>query len=60
MFKRIDFSSWETLLFAAFLVTFAAFVYFTWRALKMKKSEREHMSHLPLETESDDSSPESR
>jgi len=53
MFKRIDFSGWEALLMAAFFITFAGFLYFTWRAVRMKKKERDHMAHLPLESDSE-------
>ena len=38
----------------AFGLTFAGFLYFTVRGLIMKPSQREHMSGLPLE---DDSNP---
>ncbi len=35
----------------AFLLIFAAFLYFSWRAIRMSKRKREHMSNLPLEEE---------
>jgi cbb3-type cytochrome oxidase subunit 3 len=54
MHRRVDFAGWDVLLIAVFLITFLAFVYFTWRALRMKKPQREHMAHLPLEDDRDD------
>jgi hypothetical protein len=57
MFKRVDFGNWELLLIAVFLVTFFAFLYFTWRAIRMKPKERDHMANLPLESDSDDLPP---
>ena len=53
MFKRLSLEEWQSLLtMVAFFLTFAAFLYFSFRALKMKKEKRDHMANLPLEEES--------
>jgi len=52
MFKRLSIEEWQSLLtMVAFFLTFAAFLYFTFRALRMKKDQRDHMANLPLEEE---------
>lgn len=56
MFKRVEFGNWEALLIVVFLITFLAFVYFTWRAVRMKDEDRDHMANLPLEPDADDPS----
>lgn len=38
-----------TVTLIAFFLSFATFTYFTVRALRMRKKERERMSNLPLE-----------
>ena len=56
MFKRLSLEEWQSLLtMVAFFLTFAAFLYFSIRALKMKKEKRDHMANLPLEEESSQS-----
>ena len=60
MFKRVEFGDWELLILVVFLVTFFAFVYFSWRALRMKPKQRDHMAHLPLESDSEDNAPDPR
>lgn len=52
MFRRIHFDTldgWIPL--AGLLLTLAVFVVFFIRALRMKPTEVEHLSHLPLEDE---------
>jgi len=50
MFERVQFQDWQTIItIVAFLLCFSAFIIFCWRAIRMKKPERRHMSHLPLE-----------
>ena len=58
MFKRVTFVEWQDLItLVVFFITFAAFVYFSWRAIRMKRHEREHMARLPLEDEDPPSAP---
>lgn len=49
MFKRIDFNDWNTLLIVVFFITLWAFLYFSWKAIRMKSSERDHLANLPLD-----------
>jgi cbb3-type cytochrome oxidase subunit 3 len=57
MFKRVQFEEWQAIItLIAFFVFFIAFLYFCWRALRMSKRDREHMSNLPLESEEPDPS----
>ena len=52
MFKRVQFEEWQAIItVVAFICCFAAFIYFSWRAIRMKKRDRQHMSNLPLESE---------
>ncbi|MFP4283355.1 MAG: hypothetical protein ACLFR7_00960 [Opitutales bacterium] len=51
MIRRVEFGSWDLLLIVVFFITFGAFVYFTWRALRMKQRERDHLANLPLESD---------
>lgn len=52
MFDRLTFEDWSAIITAvAFILCFAAFLYFVWRALRMSKRHRDHMSNLPLESE---------
>lgn len=52
MLKRVQFEEWQAIItLVAFIVFFIAFVYFCWRALRMSRRDREHMSNLPLESE---------
>lgn len=60
MFKRVEFGNWEALIMVVFLVTFFAFVYFSWRALRMKPKQRDHMANLPLESDTDSDTPKAR
>jgi cbb3-type cytochrome oxidase subunit 3 len=51
MFKRVQFEEWQAIItLVAFIVFFIAFLYFCWRALRMSKRDRDHMSNLPLES----------
>ncbi|MCC5834040.1 MAG: hypothetical protein JJU20_04845 [Opitutales bacterium] len=50
MIRRVLFEEWQmTVTLIAFFLSFATFTYFTVRALRMRKKERERMSNLPLE-----------
>jgi cbb3-type cytochrome oxidase subunit 3 len=52
MFKRVQFEEWQALItIVAFILCFLTFVYFAWRAVRMSKDQRRHMSNLPLESE---------
>ena len=52
MFKRVQFEEWQAFItIAAFLLCFLTFLYFCWKALRMIKRHRDHMSSLPLESE---------
>ena len=57
MFQRITFESWHSIIpVVAFFLTFGVFVYFVVRAVRMKKNDVEHISHLPLDDDDSDSS----
>lgn len=57
MFKRVQFEEWQAIItIIAFLLCFGTFLYFCWRAIRMSKRDRQHMSNLPLESEDSDSS----
>ncbi|MDP0500746.1 MAG: hypothetical protein Q7P63_11685 [Verrucomicrobiota bacterium JB022] len=50
MFKRVTFEDWQTIItLIAFVLTFATFIFFTVRALLMKKRDLDHTANLPLE-----------
>jgi hypothetical protein len=50
MFTRLTLESWHTIVpIVAFLLTFGVFVHFVVRAIRMKKKDVEHISHLPLD-----------
>ena len=52
MFKRLlldDSAALFTL--AAFITAASIYVAFTWRAIRMKRSQLEHFENLPFETE---------
>ena len=54
MFERVQFQDWQVIItITAFLLCFSAFVFFCWRAIRMKKTERRHLSELPLEKDQD-------
>lgn len=57
MFKRIDFNDWNTLLIVVFFITLWAFLYFSWKAIRMKSAERDHLANLPLEPDDANTSP---
>ncbi len=57
MLRRLQPSEFQNVLvIATFAVTLAVFAFFFIRALRMKKDKVDHLSHLPLE---DDSEPAS-
>jgi len=50
MFKRILHEDWTSVVpFIAFTVTFTFFIVIIIHSIRMKKSEREHLSSLPLD-----------
>ncbi len=50
MFKRLLYEDWQSLIpIAAFVLTFAGFLYFAIRAFFMDPKARRHMSSLPLD-----------
>lgn len=50
MIRRVILEEWQSIsTLIIFFVTFFAFVYFTVRALRMRRKDREHMANLPLE-----------
>jgi hypothetical protein len=50
MWSRIQFESFATpITVIAFVIMFSAFLHFCWKAFRMKPSERDYLSHLPLE-----------
>ncbi|MEX0329850.1 MAG: hypothetical protein AB3N64_00370 [Puniceicoccaceae bacterium] len=52
MFKRVQFEEWQAIITTvAFFIFFSAFLFVCWRALRMSKHERNHLSNLPLESE---------
>lgn len=52
MFERVQFDEWQTMItIVAFILCFSAFIYFCWRAIRMNKRDRQHLSNLPLESE---------
>jgi hypothetical protein len=51
MFRRLVFEDSAALFtIAAFVTAFTIFVVFTWRALRMKRRQVEHLANLPFET----------
>lgn len=52
IFQRVSFEDWQSAItLAAFILSFGAFLFLTFRALRMRKSKREHAANLPLESE---------
>ncbi len=50
MFKRLTYESWHYAVpIIAFVLTFGVFVYFVIRAIRMRRSKADYMSHLPLQ-----------
>ncbi len=50
MLKRVQFEEWQAIItIIAFFLCFLTFLYFCWRAIRMSKKKRDHMSQLPLE-----------
>ena len=50
MFKRITYDEWQEMVpLVAFLLTFGVFLFFLIRAIRMRKSDAEYMSKLPLQ-----------
>ena len=57
MLSRVNFEDWQAIITViAFALCFITFIFFSVKAFRMKKSERDHMSQLPLE----DSEPNSK
>jgi len=52
MFSRIHYDNWQTVIpLIAFILTFTVFIYFSIRALFMRRPQIESMSNLPLEND---------
>jgi TRAP-type C4-dicarboxylate transport system permease small subunit len=59
MFKRLMFDTWEGLIpTLGFALTAFAFLLIMIRALRMKKTEANHLAHLPLEDATPAASPQ--
>jgi len=57
MFKRLTFDTWDGVIpVAGLLLTLAVFIIFFVRALRMNPTEVNHLSHLPLEDGTTDTS----
>ncbi len=57
MFRRVDYAQWADLVpIFAFIATFAVFLYFLIRAIRLSKKDAEYMAHLPLEEQSEQTS----
>ncbi len=55
MFKRIFYENWHAVVpIIAFLLTFAVFLCYVFRALRMRRPEAERLSRLPLEDSQSD------
>jgi len=54
MFERVHFDEWQSIItIVAFLLCFGTFIFFSWRAIRMSKQDRQHMSELPLQHDQD-------
>jgi len=61
MFKRVQYEEWQAIItIVAFVLCSLTFLYFCWKALRMSKNQRQHMSNLPLESEQLESSTHDR
>lgn len=59
MIRRVILEEWQMIsTLIIFFVTLFAFIYFTVRALRMRKKERERISHLPLEDDLNERKPQ--
>jgi cbb3-type cytochrome oxidase subunit 3 len=58
MIRRVILEEWQMIsTLIIFFVTLFAFVYFTVRALRMRKQDRERISQLPLEDDLNERKP---
>lgn len=54
MLRRVHFDDWQAIItIVAFVLCFSTFLWFAFRALRMRRSERDHLSNLPLEQDED-------
>jgi hypothetical protein len=54
MFKRVITEDWAHIVpFVSFFIFFTVFVFVTWRALRLGKSERTRLAAMPLEENPD-------
>lgn len=61
MLRRVEFEEWQAIItIAAFAICFLAFIYLSWRAIRMGGKQRQHMSNLPLESEDPENPKQSR
>lgn len=52
MLKRVQFEEWQAIItLVAFIIFSLTFLYLSWRAIRMRKPERDHLANLPLESE---------
>jgi len=52
MFKRVLYEDWQQIIpIIAFILTFAVFIVFVIRAIRMRKDDAGHMASLPLEND---------
>lgn len=52
MLKRVQFEEWQAIItLVAFILFSLTFLYLSWRAIRMRKPERDHLANLPLESE---------
>jgi len=50
MFQRVIHQDWAAIIpIISFIITAGFFVAISIRAIRLKKSEREHLAHIPLE-----------
>jgi hypothetical protein len=52
MFSRVHYEDWHTVFpIVAFFLTFTVFIYFTVRAMQMRRNKADALSNLPLEND---------
>lgn len=55
MFKRVHFDHANLFAIAAFILSFAVFIFFMVKVFRMKRKDVQHMSQLPLDDNSKNS-----
>jgi cbb3-type cytochrome oxidase subunit 3 len=52
MLKRVQFDEFQAIItLVAFIIFSIAFLFLSWRAIRMRKSERNRLANLPLQSE---------